>query len=96
MKEGNPFGPFWDELGVDFVDSIGYQLNFDQSSIAQWQNQYPSHRFPVIAMKGAPAAFPMERKYRYLQQYMNWSQAIIDQVHQHQKDLFNNEPYIGK
>lgn len=96
MTEGNPFGPFWHELNVTFTDTETYQLNYDEYSIDQWHQRFPASRYPVIALKGAPAAFPMEAKYRYLQKFMNWSEKIIDEIHQHQKKLFNNEPYIGK
>lgn len=95
MKEGNPFGPFWNELNVDFVDTIGYQLNYEEYSIDQWNHLFPSDRYPVIALKGAPASFPMEAKYRSLQKYMTWSDNIMNEIRQHQQKLFNNESYIG-
>ncbi|CAF3215573.1 unnamed protein product [Rotaria sp. Silwood2] len=95
MKDGNPFEPFWNELHVDFVDTVTYQLNYDEYSIDQWNQLFPSDRYPVIALKGAPASFPMEARYRYLQKYMNWSENIMNEVQQHQQKLFNNESYIG-
>ncbi|CAF0739221.1 unnamed protein product [Adineta ricciae] len=95
MKEGNPFGPFWNELNVDFADTVGYQLNYDEYSIDQWKQTFPPDRYPVIALKGAPASFPMDAKHRYLQKYMNWSDVIIDEVRRHQGVLFNNQSYIG-
>ena len=96
MKEGNPFGPFWNELNVDFADTVGYHLNYDEDSIDQWKQTFPSDRYPVIAFRGAPASFPMDAKHRYLQKYMNWSDVIIDEVRHHQRDLFNNQSYIGE
>jgi peptide-O-fucosyltransferase len=96
MKEGNPFESFWNELNVSFVDTETYQLNYDQYSIPQWHQLFPANRYPVLALKGAPASFPMSAEHRQLQKYMNWSQKILDEVRQHQTKLFNNEPYIGR
>lgn len=96
MKEGNPFGPFWNELNVDFVDTVGYHLHYNDYFIPQWKDLYPGDRYPVLALKGAPAAFPMEARHRYLQKYMNWSETILDEVWEHQEKLFNNKPYIGR
>ena len=95
MKEGNPFEPFWNELNVNFVDTATYQLNYDEHSISQWKLLFSADRYPVLALKGAPASFPMLAEHRQLQKHMNWSEQIIDEVRQHQKKLFNNEPYIG-
>ena len=96
MKEGNPFAPFWDEFNVNFVDTITYQLNYDSYAVDEWHRQFPADRFPVLALKGAPASFPMAAEHRALQKYMTWSENILEQVREHQKTLFNNEPYIGK
>jgi peptide-O-fucosyltransferase len=95
MKEGSPFGPFWNELNVDFVDTIAYNLNYDEYSINQWNELYPANRYPVLALKGAPASFPMEARYRSLQKYMNWSETILNEVREHQEKLFHNQSYIG-
>lgn len=96
MKEGNPFESFWNELNVSFVDTESYQLNYDAYSIPQWHQSFPPSRYPVLALKGAPAPFPMLAEHRPLQKYMTWSEQILNEVKQHQQKLFNNEPYIGE
>ncbi|CAF3753219.1 unnamed protein product [Rotaria socialis] len=95
MKDGNPFESFWNELNVSFVDTTTYQLHYDEYSVNQWQKLFPADRYPVLALKGAPASYPMLAEHRQLQKYMTWSEQIMDEVRQHQKKLFNNEPYIG-
>ena len=46
MKSGNPFGPFWDELGVDFdlseFTGLGYDVNYD-FVLKQWQTRSVNH-----------------------------------------------------
>ncbi|XP_059607436.1 GDP-fucose protein O-fucosyltransferase 1-like [Phlebotomus argentipes] len=65
-KDGNPFGAFWDEFQVDFVDSEFYgPLNYDvhHGSVAEkWIEGYPAKKFPVLAFSGAPASFPVQRE----------------------------------
>lgn len=29
LKQGSPFGPFWDEIGVDFISSVYTGLSYD-------------------------------------------------------------------
>lgn len=55
-KEGNPFGPFWDTFGIDFVKSEFYgPLHYDVhhgNMTKQWQERYPADKFPVLAFTG--------------------------------------------
>jgi hypothetical protein len=33
---GNPFGPFWDGLKVDFDRSVIYDLTYDERDLPRW------------------------------------------------------------
>lgn len=55
-KDGNPFGPFWDTYGVDFVGSEYYgPLNYDiyhHNMAKEWNKKYPAQIWPVLAFTG--------------------------------------------
>lgn len=55
-KSGNPFGPFWDTFGIDFVGSEFYgPLNYDAHSTTMmtgWTQKYPPGEWPVLAFTG--------------------------------------------
>jgi peptide-O-fucosyltransferase len=42
----------------------------------QWNQQYPSSAFPVLAFTGAPGAFPVIERNVPLQKYLKWSENI--------------------
>jgi len=56
MKNGSPFGPFWDSVGVDF-DKTEF-FTWDYSDADLWQKRLPASEYPVLALRGAPASFP--------------------------------------
>jgi len=61
MKEGNPYRPFWDQLGVEFVDSVYTGLNYDVhiSNVADdWINRWVWFMHPL---KFNPT-YPMKAK----------------------------------
>ena len=71
-KEGNPFGPFWDRYHIDFDEDVGSQLHYG-SEVHEWARDFPASSFPVVALKGAPAAFPVNAEHRHLQKYIVWN-----------------------
>lgn len=84
-KSGNPFGPFWDNFGVDFVKSefFGPKLNYDvyhHDMASKWNERYPADRWPVIAFTGAPASFPIQIENRELHQHLRWSVSIENEA----------------
>lgn len=98
-KNGNPFGPFWDEFGVDFVHSEFFgPLNYDVhhgNMIDKWQSRFPAKRFPVLAFSGAPASFPVQKENVELQQYFEFSKPILAKA---KAFIFNTLPkgaFIG-
>lgn len=93
MKRGNPFGPFWDGLGVDFDREENMFVSYsDPKAFAQ---RFPAATVPVIALKGAPAPFPVISGNRHLQKYLRWSEGIIQQGQTYIKATFPDRKFIG-
>lgn len=93
MKNGNPFTNFWDEYGVDF-DEI-HPLQAYYADTQNFMDVYPPEKYPVLAMRGAPAVFPVAEKDVPLQKYIQWSDKIQDEIDHHIQKLFNNDLYVG-
>ncbi|GJQ81604.1 putative GDP-fucose protein O-fucosyltransferase [Trypoxylus dichotomus] len=98
-KEGNPFGPFWDAYGVDFVGSEFYgPLNYDiyhQNMVEEWNKKYPAERWPVLAFTGAPASFPVQLENRELHKYLKWSDRIDAEAEDYIKNVLPKGAFVG-
>ncbi|CAJ0571641.1 unnamed protein product, partial [Mesorhabditis spiculigera] len=99
-KEGNPFGPFWDYAGVDFVSDAyygniegGYDLTVSGSRKA-WSSNYPPAEYPVLAFTGAPAAFPSRRKDWETQKYLRWNTKILQKARSFINQTLTR-PFVG-
>ncbi|KAI6191733.1 GDP-fucose protein O-fucosyltransferase 1 [Aphelenchoides bicaudatus] len=97
-KEGNPFGPFWDYYGVDFVSDnyygeIGTDVS-DPSVVDGWKKRYPNDKYPVIAFSSAPASFPVEPENRHLQAYFKWSKDIREEA-EYFVSTHITRPFVG-
>lgn len=99
-KEGNPFGPFWDEFKIDFIASEFFSpLNYDtfhsHNMIDKWQQKYPADSWPVLAFTGAPASFPVQEENLHLQKYLVWTNEMQSKATNWVKTNLPKGAYIG-
>jgi peptide-O-fucosyltransferase len=99
-KEGNPFGPFWDYSGVEFIGdeyhgAIGDGYDLGRTAARQaWRDKYPPNKFPVLAFAGAPAPFPIRAEDRHLQKYLKWRPRINNKAIKFVKENLPR-PFVG-
>ena len=57
--------------------------------------RFPVEKYPVLALRGAPAPFPMKRQHRDLQRYLQVSDFIESEAQGFIDANFPNTRFIG-
>ena len=57
--------------------------------------RYPPSVYPVLAMRGAPASFPVQPEHRELQQHLVFSRRIADEAQKYIDRHFGGEKFVG-
>lgn len=88
---GNPQRTFWDHYKIDFVDSVAVQ----NVAYIQMVLKLSVETHPVVALAGAPAAFPVESENRHLQRYLIWNETIRERGEAFISKTNMNRPYLA-
>ncbi|KAL5016756.1 hypothetical protein ScPMuIL_006345 [Solemya velum] len=93
MKKGNPSERFWNGLGVNFDSEV--KFSFSHHYPEEWKKEYPPDKYPVIALKTAPADFPIEESNVPLQKYMKWTYNIEQEAQAYIDRHFGGKKFVG-
>ncbi|XP_031555037.1 GDP-fucose protein O-fucosyltransferase 1-like [Actinia tenebrosa] len=95
MKEGNPFGPFWNHFKINFNDYREHTGLLWNPMNDEWNSRFPVAEYPVIALMGAPGSFPCEKQNRWLQKFVKWSAAMNKRADKFIKNVLPEGPFVG-
>ncbi|EDV28160.1 uncharacterized protein TRIADDRAFT_21697 [Trichoplax adhaerens] len=104
MKEGNPFGPFWNHFEIQFKSYVEYgnrigggnaYYSFNEHVRSAWNQNFPAEKYPVMAFSGPPGDFPVKAHDRLLHKYVKWSKFISGKVKTFIKDSLDKQRFVA-
>ena len=57
--------------------------------------RFPPSSHPIIALKGAPASFPVNKRNRHLQKYLVWNEVLIGKAKDYWTNTMNERKFIA-
>jgi len=57
--------------------------------------RYPPSIYPVLAMRGAPASFPVQPQHRQLQQHLVFSRRIENEAQKYIDEHFAGKKFVS-
>uniref|UniRef100_A0A0N4Z1K3 GDP-fucose protein O-fucosyltransferase 1 n=1 Tax=Parastrongyloides trichosuri TaxID=131310 RepID=A0A0N4Z1K3_PARTI len=99
-KDGNPFGPFWDNFNIQFVGDVYYgdisngYVPSNIKEVNEWKSRFPANRYPVLSFTSAPGKFPARHRDKHLQKYIKWSSSITSRA-KNFIDQYLPRPFVG-
>lgn len=95
MKDGNPFGPFWDHFNIDFDFHVEhnpfYWNTHNKEDADEWNRKFPHRKYPVLAFHGVPGHFPSIKRNQHLQKFVSFSDHISQKA-----EAFINDVIKGR
>jgi peptide-O-fucosyltransferase len=58
-------------------------------------HRFPASSYPVLALKGAPARYPVTENNRHIQRYLKWSPNLLEQADKLINQSLPKGPFIG-
>ena len=58
-------------------------------------SSFPPSSYPVLALRGAPARYPIIENHRHIQRYLKWSPVLLDQANKIIIELLPKGPFVG-
>ncbi|XP_066927610.1 GDP-fucose protein O-fucosyltransferase 1-like isoform X2 [Clytia hemisphaerica] len=98
MKEGNPFGPFWDHFGISFKDSVFHEellWSTHKYNVEEWHRKFPAGQYPVYAFPGAPGNFPSLPEHHSIQKYLHFSKLINRISDEYIENELEGKPFLA-
>jgi hypothetical protein len=57
--------------------------------------RFPAAEYPVLALRGAPASFPVQEEHVALQRHLVWSAVMDQQTAEYVQTTFHGQPYVA-
>ncbi len=96
LSPDSRFTQLWEEIGVgNFSKDKLVQVGFPWNESDKWEERFPPKQVPVLALRDAPAEFPVLSEHRHLQKYLEFNEGISKFGDKYIQENFPGERFLG-